>query len=114
MNASTAQKGFVAVALLLVALSIAVSVSNALAADDAWVIETKGRLGAVMLTLSPGLVIVAGLVASLRIPLVGGIVALVGAAVFVTMMWWTVIVPILALVLAWSAVATARGQATTA
>ena len=105
VNASLAQRGFVGLALLLVALSVAVSLSNALAADDAWVIETNGRLRAVMQTLSPGLVILAGLVASLRMPLVGGMVALAGAAVFATMMWWTVLIPMLALLLAWSTLA---------
>ena len=106
--------GFVGIALLLASLSVAVSVSNALAADDAWVIERHGRPVAVMQTLAPGLVILAGLAVSVRIPIIGGMLALVGTAVFSVMMWWTVIVPILALLLVWSAVARAQELRVTA
>ena len=77
MNTSVAQKVFIGAAVLLAALSVAVGVSDFLA-------------------VIPAILIAAGLGINLRSRLLGGGLVLIGAAALAVIMWWTVLVPILA------------------
>ena len=98
MNASAARKVFTGVALVLVAFSVSVAVSNSLRADDSWVIQNLGRARAVMIPIVPAIIIGAGLGINLKSRLLGGAVVAVGAVGFAVMMWWTILAPVLATV----------------
>lgn len=99
VNASVAHKGFIGVALVFAALSVTLVLSNALAADDAWVIGEYGRSVAVLIGIGPAVTILGGLLASFRAPIVGGIAVSVGAVALAVLLSWTIVVPVLTLVL---------------
>ena len=105
VSAATAHKGFIAIAAMMAALSLAVAVSNSLAADDNWVIENMGRTPSIILMLIPAVIILAGLAAGLRSPSVGRILVFVGAAAVAVLWLWTIVVPALALLLIWCGLA---------
>ena len=98
MNASVAQKVLIGVALVLMALSVSVGVSNVLRGDDSWVIQNFGRAQAVIIPIVPAVAIGAGLALNLKSRLFGSGLAAVGAVGFAVMMWWTILVPVLAAV----------------
>ena len=110
MSAPVARKWFLGIALLIVALSVALAVSNSLAADDTWVIANLGRFSAVMIGVGPAVPILAGLWLGTRSPIVGRALVLAGAIAFGAVMWWTIVVPVLVLLLAWSTFLTAKGR----
>lgn len=99
MSAPLAERGFLGIGLLLAALSLALAAANLFAADDVWVVEKLGRIGAVTIGLIPALVILAGLGLRTRSPATGLALTFVGAIGFAIMMWWTILVPLLALLL---------------
>ena len=98
MNASVAQKFFICIALVLAGLSVAVGVSDFLAAEDSWIIQHAGRTPAVLMAVYPAIMIAAGLGIYLRSRLLGGGIVSAGAIAFGVLMSWTILVPILALV----------------
>ena len=98
MNASVAQKFFICIALVLAGLSVAVGVSDFLAAEDSWIIQHAGRTPAVLMAVYPAIMIAAGLGIYLRSRLLGGGIVSAGAIAFGVLMSWTIFVPILALV----------------
>lgn len=117
MNTSVARKGFIGVAMVLAALSVSLGVGNHLAADDSWVIQNIGRTRAVIMAITPAILIVTGLVINLRWRLLGGGMALVGTVALAVLMLWTILIPILAAlaVVLWAiAYRSSRGQATIA
>ena len=96
MNESAAQKVFIGVALVLVALSVSVGASNSLQGEETWVIQSFGSVQAVILPMIPAHVIGAGLGLNLKSRLIGGGLVAVGAVAFGVLMFWTILVPVLA------------------
>jgi len=92
MNASAAGKGFIGVALVLAALSVAVGLANYLAAEDSWVVQNIGRTRAVLMAVAPAFLISTGLGINLRWQLLGGGVVVVGAVALAVLMLWTILV----------------------
>ena len=98
MNESAAQRVFIGVALVLVALSVSVGASNSLRGEETWVIQRFGRAQAVILPIIPALVMGAGLGLNLKSRLIGGGLVAAGAVAIGVLMFWTILVPVLAAV----------------
>jgi shikimate kinase len=98
MEPLLARKGFVLVALIMAALLVALGIHNAFfnPASDA---AQLGAFWAAMIGFGPAGVILVGLGAQRRWPAIGDGLVLVGAVPLGLLMWWTIVGPVLALML---------------
>lgn len=99
MNTSMTQKGYLGVAVLLAVLYIAVGVSAFFGEGREKDVRDYGRLGASMIGFIPAGIIVVGLWIKRRSPMLGGILVLVGAVPLAIAMFWTIFMPVLALLM---------------
>ncbi len=100
MNASATDKSFLGIALLLAAFCVVAGAINAFGSGENMAREDLGRFLAGMIFFVPATMIVVGLWARRRSPLFGGVLVLVGVVPTAVLMYWTVVVPIAAVVLA--------------
>ena len=103
MNPSRAQKGFVGIALLMVALYVALGISNAVINQEPTFVDRFGEFwGGVLGSLIgfiPAALIVTGLWQLRRSPVLGGALVLIGAVPVALAFYWTIFGPVLALLL---------------
>ena len=103
VNTSLAQRGFVGIAALMAVLYVALGLSNAFVNQEPSFVSRFGEFwGGVLGSLIgfvPAVMIVIGLRAQRRSPLLGGILVLIGAAPLAVGMYWTVVGPVLAVLL---------------
>ncbi len=99
MNASGTDKSYLGIALLLAAFWVVAGAMNAFGSGENTAREDYGRFLAGMIFFIPAIMIVAGLWVQRRSLLLGGVLVLVGVVPTAVLMYWTVVVPIAAVVL---------------
>ena len=101
VSGSVTQKGFMGVAALMAAFTIIVGVLVSLGMGESHVAgHGVPRFVWGVVGLSAGAMILAGLWASKRSPLLGGILVVVGAVPLASILVWTIFLPVLWLLLA--------------
>ncbi len=99
MNASATDRSFLGIALLLAAFWVVAGAINAFGSGENIAREELGRFWAGMIFFVPATMIVVGLWVQRRSLLLGSVLVLVGVVPTAILMYWTVVVPIAAVVL---------------
>lgn len=99
MHVITIQKSVAVTAGLLILMAFGLAASNFWSVEGTTV-EPLGRFWAGMLGVVPAVLMMVGLLLSGRAPRAGGLILFLGAISFAVLMWWTIIIPLTAVLLA--------------